>query len=157
LVNQVKGTLLPLPCLIVDTSEASSDDYEYSSFEKLVTTSEHIATSTITDVPMTTLCDGKARLLEPYKTITVTSTETLESPAPTTFTLPYTEPEPTCTIAESACKTILSDHRPDYKGFCTSTKPDVPCTSDASQSCRLYNGDSSKTSPSCFLDTYIHR
>jgi hypothetical protein len=137
----------------------ASEAYEQSYFEKLVTTSEHITTSTITDVPMTTLCDGKARLLEPYKTITVTSIETLESPTPTVFQLPYTEPTPTCTIADSACSGLLYSHHLGLK-FCHTTPtpgPIIPCTSDASQSCKIANGGSSKPSSFSLFDISVHR
>ena len=101
-----------------DQYRSSSGQYEGSYFEEFVTTWSHISTTTITDVAITTLCDGKPRLLEPYKTITVTSIETLESPTPTIFQLPYTEPSPTCTIAESACTAIIYSHHLDLK-FCT--------------------------------------
>jgi hypothetical protein len=138
----------------------ASEAYEQSYFEKLVTTSEHITTSTITDVPMTTLCDGKARLLEPYKTITVTSIETLESPTPTVFQLPYTEPEPTCTIADSACSGLLYSHHLGPK-FCATTRSTswsiIPCTSDASQSCKIADGGSSKSSSFSVFATSVHR
>ena len=119
--------------------KTSSEQYEESYFTEFVTEIEHASTSTVTDVSMTTLCDGKARLLEPYKTITVTSTETVESPTPTVFQLPYTEPTPTCTIADSACAALTSAHHLGPK-FCflTKTVPDVPCTSDASQWCWVW-------------------
>lgn len=118
----------------------SSEAYEESYFEKLVTTSEHISTTTITDVAITTLCDEKPRLLEPYKTIIVTLIETLESPTPAVFQLPYTKPTLACTIAESACTAVIYSHHLDLH-FCTTTRTDaiVLCSSDASQSCRLYN------------------
>jgi len=124
-----------------DQYRASSEQYEESYFEKLVTTWEHISTTTITDVSITTLCDGKPRLLEPYKTITVTSIETLESPTPTVFQLPYTEPTPTCTIAESACAALRSSHHLGVK-YCTTSRTwsIIPCTSDASQSCEIHSG-----------------
>lgn len=127
-----------------DQYRSSSGQYEGSYFEEFVTTWSHISTTTITDVAITTLCDGKPRLLEPYKTITVTSIETLESPTPTIFQLPYTEPSPTCTIAESACTAIIYSHHLDLK-FCTTTRTDtiIPCTSDASQSCELYDAGQS--------------
>jgi hypothetical protein len=114
----------------------SSESYEESYSTELVSTAESTSWSTNTDVPLTTLCDGQARALEPYKTIAVTVTETLKSPTPTSFFSTYTEPTPTCTIAESACTAIIASKHLGYK-FCTTNPPYIPCTSHASAWCNL--------------------
>jgi hypothetical protein len=119
----------------------SSDDYWSSSWQydgaatELVSTEEWVWTSVDSDVPLTTLCDGKARALEPYKTAVITETETLETPTLTTFTRAYTEPSPTCTIGESACSSLVYTHDliPRY---CTLSPTYPPCTA-TSASCYI--------------------
>jgi hypothetical protein len=130
----------------------SKDNYRKSnewafghSYTELVSTDESVSTSIDTDVPLTTLCDGRARALEPYKTILVTVTETLETPTLTTFTSAYTEPSPTCTIAESDCTTIMDTHAGELK-HCTLAPTYPPCAAaaDATPWCSI-NDDSQST------------
>lgn len=85
---------------------SSYQDYTSSSlaFGRITTTGvvsieERISRSIDADVPWTTLCDGRRRALEPYKTFEVTSTVTLDPPRTTTGYSTYDSPSPTCTIA----------------------------------------------------------
>jgi hypothetical protein len=125
----------------------SSQYYDGQSTE-LVSTEEWVWTSVDSDVPLTTLCDGKARALEPYKTAVITETETLESPTLATFTRAYTEPSPTCTIGESACSSLLYTHDLNLR-YCTlaPTYPpcaatDAPCRINSDGHSTLASGDS---------------
>nr|OQO31793.1 hypothetical protein B0A51_00695 [Rachicladosporium sp. CCFEE 5018] len=88
----------------------------YSSYAFKVLTS-YIKVATLTDtitdtnVPLTTLCDGRPRALESYRTSTVTSTVTYKPPVTLTYQRgTYTGVYPTCTIAETACTPILSSY-----------------------------------------------
>ena len=102
----------------------------YNSFStELVSTTESVSTSTDTNVPLTTLCDGQARALERYKTIEITVTETLEEPTLSEVFTEYPEPRPTCTIAETACTGLIYHHHLDPK-FCTTSVPPISCTAD---------------------------
>lgn len=69
-----------------------------------------------TNVPYTTLCDGRPRAVETHYTtayttyeppLTVTHPQGDWDPAGITDSV-YTEPVPTCTIAQSACTALLS-------------------------------------------------
>jgi hypothetical protein len=77
--------------------------------------------------------------LEPYRTYTVTGTQTLESPTLTALYSTYTETSPTCTIAQTAC-TAISSAYPDSYDYCEIDPPYVPCSSAASGSCFIYAG-----------------
>jgi hypothetical protein len=109
-----------------DVYKNSSEWYEGQSTTELVSTEEFVSTSVDSDVPLTTLCDGKARALEPYKTVVITETQTLESPTPTTFTRDYTEPSPTCSIGESACSSLIYTHDLNQR-HCTTAKTYPGC------------------------------
>jgi hypothetical protein len=108
------------------------------SYTELVSTEEWVSTSTDSDVPLTTLCDGKARALEPYKTVLVTVTETLETPTLTTFTSEFTGPSPTCTIGESECSAIVDAHPTDIR-HSTFSKTYPPCAATSAQ-CDVWDG-----------------
>jgi hypothetical protein len=114
------------------------------SYTELVSTVEDVSTSIDSDVPLTTLCDGRARALKPYTTILVTVTETLETPTLTTFTSKYTEPSPTCTIAESDCTTIIDNHAGEIK-HCTLAPTYPPCAAaaDATPWCSINDNEQS--------------
>jgi hypothetical protein len=62
------------------------------------------------DVPMTTLCDGRPRALESYKTYWGTTTTTFDPPITNTMWLEYDEPFPTCNVDPTACPAIVSAH-----------------------------------------------
>jgi hypothetical protein len=84
-------------------SDASVTTVVYSAY-----TDEY--TETDSNVPLTTLCDGRARALESYKYTTTTETG-YYSPAITYRDLPqYTESTPTCEIAATACTPILASY-----------------------------------------------
>jgi hypothetical protein len=109
-------------------------DSSSRSFEELYTTEvlsirERIVYQVDRNVPLTTLCDGRPRALEPYKTFEVTSTETLNPPETTTQYSTYTSPLPTCTIAATACAAIESAF-PDEVSHCETPVPYVPCSVD---------------------------
>jgi hypothetical protein len=58
-------------------------------------------------VPYNTLCDGYRRAVESRST---TPTVTYDPPMTTTFNQEYTEAEPTCAIAGTACTAIISSY-----------------------------------------------
>jgi hypothetical protein len=62
------------------------------------------------NVPMTTLCDGRPRALESYKTYWGTTTTTFDPPITNTKWLEYDEPFPTCNVDPTACPAIVSAH-----------------------------------------------
>ena len=118
---------------------SSYREYDSSSrsFEELYTTevvsiSERIVKKTDRNVPLTTLCDGRPRALEPFKTFEVTSTETLDPPATVTKYSIYTSPTPTCTIDATACAAIQSAF-PDEDSHCETLPSYVPCSIDTCQ------------------------
>ena len=116
------------------------------SYTELVSTEEWVSTSTDSDVPLTTLCDGKARALEAYKTAVITETETLESPTPTTFTRDYTEPSPTCSIGVSACSSLFYTHSLNLR-HCEATTKTYPACVATSAPCAIRdNGHSTLVS-----------
>ena len=117
--------------------DSSSREFEEPYATELVSTAVWISTSKDTNVPLTTLCDGRARAIEPYKVVEVTETETLESPVPTALYSTYTEASPTCVIAETACTAIQSAH-PDEYVYCETNPPYVPCTSATLGYCFIY-------------------
>jgi hypothetical protein len=84
-------------------SDASVVTVTYSAY-----TDEY--TETDSNVPLTTLCDGRARALESYKYTTTTETS-YYTPAVTYRDWPeYTEPTPTCKIATTACTPIMASY-----------------------------------------------
>lgn len=107
--------------------DSSSWAFEASYTTELVSTRTYIDFSTDKNVPLTTLCDGRPRALESYKTVEVTSTSVLDSPEITTIYSTYTDPGPTCTIAPSACAAIESAY-PDDVSHCETPAPYVPCS-----------------------------
>lgn len=96
---------------------------------ELVSVQEQTVKQIDRDVPFTTLCDGRPRALEPYKTSYVTSTVTLDPPETITHYSTYVGPSPTCTIAETACAAIESAF-PEDESHCTTLAPYVPCSVD---------------------------
>jgi hypothetical protein len=109
-------------------------DSSSRAFEELYTTEvasvrEWIAKQTDRNVPLTTLCDGRSRALEPYKTFEVTSTETLNPPETTTRYSTYAGSSPTCAIAATACAAIESAF-PDDVFHCETPAPYFPCSID---------------------------
>jgi hypothetical protein len=124
----------------------SSEHYRAQSTTELVSTDEYVWTSVDSDVPLTTLCDGKARALEAYKTAVITETETLESPTPTTFTRDYTEPSPTCSIGVSACSSLFYTHSLNLR-HCEATTKTYPACVATSAPCAIRdNGHSTLVS-----------
>ena len=125
---------------------SSYREYDSSSrsFEELYTTEvvsiyEQIVKKTDRNVPLTTLCDGRPRALEPFKTFEVTSTETLDPPATVTKYSIYTSPTPTCTIDATACAAIQSAF-PDEDSHCETLPSYVPCSVDPDH-CHILDGD----------------
>lgn len=119
-------------------------DSSSRSFEELYTTEvvnvrERIVNQVDRNVPLTTLCDGRPRALEPYRTFQVTSTETLNPPETTTQYSTYTSPLPTCTIAPTACAAIESAF-PDEDSHCETLPSYVPCSVDPDH-CHILGGD----------------
>lgn len=106
--------------------DSSSWAFEEQYTTELVSTREWVDEVTDTNVPLTTLCDGRPRALEPYKTSLVTSTETLDPPEITTKYSTYTGPSPTCTIAGSACAPIQSAF-PEDVSHCEIPEPHIEC------------------------------
>lgn len=113
---------------------SSYREYDSSSrsLEELYTTEvvsiyEQIVKKTDRNVPLTTLCDGRPRALEPFKTFEVTSTKTLDPPETITQYSIYTSPTPTCTIDATACAAIQSAF-PDEDSHCESLPSYVPCS-----------------------------
>ena len=97
------------------------------------------------DVPYTTLCDGYRRAVVSRTTTPVT---TYDPPTVTTLNQVYTEPEPTCTIPETACTAIVSTYASFLSDYITNDGPSpkathcntyVPCNTY----CRIH--DSSPT------------
>jgi hypothetical protein len=121
----------------LDDHWSSSWQYDGAATE-LVSTEEWVWTSVDSDVPLTTLCDGKARALEPYKTAVITETETLETPTLTTFTRAYTEPSPTCTIGESACSSLVYTHDL-FPRYCDLAQTYPPCATTSAK-CDVWDG-----------------
>jgi hypothetical protein len=119
--------------------ESSSSEFEQPYTTVLVSTQLIIAETSDDDVPLTTLCDGRVHALEPYRTYSITGTQTLTSPTPTALYSTYTESSPTCTVAETAC-TAISSAYPDHYGYCEIDPPYVPCTLAAPGSCFIYAG-----------------
>lgn len=111
--------------------ESSSSSFEQPYTTVLVFTTLLLAETKDVDMPLTTLCDGREHALEPYRTYTVTSTQTLESPTLTALYSTYTEASLTCTIAQTAC-TAISSAYPDSYDYCEIDPPYVPCSSAAS-------------------------
>lgn len=107
--------------------DSSSWAFEEQYTTELVSTREWLDEEIDTNVPLTTLCDGRPRALEPYKTSLVTSTETLDPPEITTRYSTYTGPSPTCTIAPSACAAIQSAF-PDDASHCEIPVDPVDCS-----------------------------
>lgn len=64
--------------------DSSSRAFEELYTTEIVSVRERIVKQTDRNVPLSTLCDGRPRALEPYKTFEVTSTETLNPPRSTT-------------------------------------------------------------------------
>ena len=125
---------------------SSFREYDSSSrsFEKLYTTEivsvrERPVKQVDRNVPLTTLCDGRPRALEPYKTSEVTTTETLDPPETTTQYSTYNSPNPTCTIAATACAAIKSAF-PDENSHCQTLPSYVPCSVDPDH-CHILGGD----------------
>ena len=116
---------------------SSSQEYEQPYSTSVVSTGVFYDTSTDRNVPLTTLCDGRARPLGPYRTVVSTITDTLQFPTETVLYSTYTEPSPTCTIAPSACAAVQSAY-PDKYVFCETEPPYVPCTSATPGYCFIY-------------------
>lgn len=113
-----------------------SSSYAYSTEYTFSTVS--VQRSLDTNVPLTTLCDGRARQLEPYKTISATVTKTYNPPLSRTL---YTNSgvSPACTIAPSDCTAVLSAH-PEAAGVCQTpmTSSVAACTSGIPGYCFIY-------------------
>ena len=131
-------TALPATGLYEDDFACFSSYREHDSssrsFEELYTTAvvsvrERIVKQVDRNVPLTTLCDGRPRALEPYKTFEVTTTETLNPPEITTQYSTYNSPFPTDTIAATACAAIESAF-PDEDSHCEALPSYVPCSVD---------------------------
>jgi hypothetical protein len=119
--------------------DSSSSEFEQPYTTVLVSTQLFIIETSDDNVPLTTLCDGRVHALEPYRTYSITGTQTLTSPTPTALYSTYTEASPTCTVAETAC-TAISSAYPDTYGYCEIDQPYVPCSSAAPGYCFIYAG-----------------
>lgn len=95
-----------------------------------------------TDVPYTTLCDGRPRALEARYTtayttydppLTVTHPQGDWDPAGITDGV-YTEPAPTCTVAKNACSALHSSYTSALSDWKTNDAPEPT----SSPHCRLY-------------------
>lgn len=132
--------------------DSSSSAFEEQYTTEIISTREWVDVETDKDVPLTTLCDGRPRALESYKLIYTTTTDTLDPPETTTRYSSYTEPSPTCTIAETACTAIrssfssaLSEYStndapyPTDLPHCETKAPYVPCSLNPDY-CFIYAG-----------------
>jgi hypothetical protein len=73
------------------------------------------------NVPYTTLCDGYRRAVVSR---TTTITTTYDPPVTTTLgNLKYPEPQPTCTIPETACTAVLSSRASSISDYLTNNSP----------------------------------
>jgi hypothetical protein len=97
----------------VDYTSTSSKYYEDHIYTEAITTLVSSGDMTDTNVPMTTLCDGRPRALESYKTYYGTTTLTFDPPLDRVTWLEYDGPRPTCTIDPTACPAIASAHPED--------------------------------------------
>jgi hypothetical protein len=134
---------LPAPNFIDDeslkcwsSSDAASSAYEVWKSESTVYTSSlALFTSLDTNVPLTTLCDGRPRAL-----ITSYTTSTLTIDPPETTTLYnfghsiYTVPTPSCTIAREACSSFHASYASATSDANTNNAP----WPTASPLCKLY-------------------
>jgi hypothetical protein len=107
--------------------DSSSWAFEEQYTTEVISTQVWVNEETDTNVPLTTLCDGRPRALESYKTFEVTSTETLDPPGTTTRYSTYTGPSPTCIIAATACAAVESAF-PDDVSHCETPAPSVDCS-----------------------------
>jgi hypothetical protein len=94
---------------------SSSAQYEAEDHTTADVTYTQVYEGDMTDsnVPMTTLCDGRARALESYKIYYGTTTVTFEPPITNMRRAEYDGPRPTCTIDSTACPAIASAHPED--------------------------------------------
>ena len=138
-------SLLALAAALPATSP-DDDDFEcFSSYSAYTSSSWEVVEQYITEVwdtytslstivdrnvSMTTLCDGRPRALEPYRTSEVTLTYTYDEPLTFTVYSEYTSPSPTCTVDATACAAIKSAH-PNDNAHCDIPGPPatrVACT-----------------------------
>jgi len=99
-------------------------------------------------VPYTTLCDGYRRAVTSRATVPTT---TYDPPKTSSFQESYPEPEPTCTIAETACTAIISS----YSSASTAWANDEASTSPGQPHCTTYRPCDSPEYPGedyCFLE-----
>lgn len=120
--------------------DISSVSYTGESTTEVTSTRVYYSQVTDRDVPMTTLCDGRARALESFKTYEVTMTETLDPPETNTIYAPYTGVSPTCTIAQTACAAVASAF-PDEYPRCELPPPPTTSLACASKPGDCYIGD----------------
>ena len=140
------------------------DDFEcFSSFSEYISSSwavgEQYTTeiwdtitrtvySTDRDVPLTTLCDGRPRALESYRTVEVLVTSTYDPPVTNTVYSTYTGPSPTCTIDATACAAIKSAFPTDNAPCEIPGPPGPPATriscTEIPNYCFIYAGGAQK-------------
>jgi len=147
------ASCLPAAELVDDGSACLSSwhAYDSSSWSRVqetyttVLTSETLQPEFDFNVPYTTLCDGYRRAVISRTTTPVT---TYDPPTTSTLNHIYTEPEPTCTIPETACTAIISTYESSRSDYITNDGPSplathcntyVPCNTY----CRIH--DSSAT------------
>lgn len=117
--------------------DSSSRAYEQLYTTEVVSEYDWPALRVDRNVPVTTLCDGRPRALESFKTESFRVTETLDPPETRTRYSTYTGPSPTCTIDATACAAIKSAF-PDEDSHCETPAPYVPCSIDPDR-CIIYD------------------
>jgi len=145
--DRVLLSAIPLVALAAALPATSPDDDDFEcfssmsaytssswAFEEQYTTEiwdtvEELSWTTDTNVPLTTLCDGRPRALESYKTFQVVVTQTYDPVLTNTVYSQYTSPGPTCTIDATACAAIQSAFPDDY------VPCDVPSPSETRVAC----------------------
>lgn len=128
------------------SSNAYNQDPEYTT--EIVSTTEYFVVNTEKDVPITTLCDGRARALRARSTTSIWTTKTLDPPQTSSEYFQYTGAAPTCTIAETACTAIQSSYSSALSDYSTNDAPyptdephcmtHTPCSAGGLGSCYIY-------------------
>ncbi|KAF1815740.1 hypothetical protein P152DRAFT_471139 [Eremomyces bilateralis CBS 781.70] len=136
-------------CCWSSWQEWDSSSRSYETVITTVLTTKHVGSMIEdTDVPITTLCDGIPRALEPYTTRYTTSLVTTD-PYTTYISSTYTEPSPTCNINEDDCKPYADAWDSAYSSWSQNKSlpyptnkphcvPYLPCPTESQ--CKIYAG-----------------
>jgi hypothetical protein len=101
-------------CLVsLSAYSSASYAFEESYSTRIITTSAYNYQKTDSDAPVTTLCDGRPRVISSL----ARTTETYDPPLTETSYSYYTEPTPTCTVAASACTSDCEAYTPCTAGI----------------------------------------